>query len=160
MKKWGFLRKMVAVDWLFMGMEALEGYWFPKQRILSSISESKREDHQCVRKQMTELVVICKPPQYRKAPPPKWDPRPPTEESSQTNHSQQPNKTGTAFPHQQAQGTSAKKCRWQNPAFKPNAHFDILLTFVITIILAALIAILLCKDVSLKFDGVFQMIKP
>ena len=77
MKKWGFLRKMVAVDWLFMGMEALEGYWFPKQRILSSISESKREDHQCVRKQMTELVVICKPPQYRKAPPLKRDPRPP-----------------------------------------------------------------------------------
>ena len=77
MKKWGFWRKMVAVDWLFMGMEALEGYWFPKQRILSSISESKREDHQCVRKQMTKLVVICKPPQYRKAPPLKWDPRPP-----------------------------------------------------------------------------------
>ena len=108
MKKWGFLRKMVAVDWLFMGMEALEGYWFPKQRILSSISESKREDHQCVRKQMTELVVICKPPQYRRGPAPKVGPSPPTEESSQTNHSQQPNKTGTAFPHQQAQGTSAK----------------------------------------------------
>ena len=98
--------------------------------------------------------------QISEGPAPKVGPSPPTEESSQTNHSQQPNKTGTAFPHHQAQGTSAKKCRWQNPAFKPNAHFDILLTFVITIILAAPIAILLCKDVSLKFEGVFQMIKP
>ena len=44
-------------------------------------------------------------------PAPKEGPSPPTEESSQTNHSQQPNKTGTAFPHHQAQGTSAKKCR-------------------------------------------------
>ena len=48
-----------------------------KQPIFNSIPESKIAHDQCVRKQMTELVVICKPPQYRKAPPLKWDPRPP-----------------------------------------------------------------------------------
>ena len=48
-----------------------------EQLIFNSIPESKIAHDQCVRKQMTELVVICKPPQYRKAPPLKWDPRPP-----------------------------------------------------------------------------------